>query len=117
MKKSIFTLAAILTLSATAFAANDEPAKAKWDTDINVYKLGKFLNLSSDQSEEVKFISEYFSEQMDRATNAKKDQAEKLHNAVYGNLKLMKQMLTPEQYTKYTRVLNVTLQNKGIEVK
>ncbi len=54
---------------------------------------------------------------MGRATTAKKDQEKKLHNAVYGNLKLMKKTLTDKQYADYAKVLNVTLQNKGIEVK
>ena len=35
----------------------------------------------------------------------------------YGNLKLMKKTLNEKQYADYARVLNVTLQNKGIEVK
>ena len=39
------------------------------------------------------------------------------HFAVYGNLKLMKKTLNEKQYADYARVLNVTLQNKGIEVK
>ena len=51
------------------------------------------------------------------ATTAKKDQKKKLHNAVYGNLKLMRKALTDKQYAEYARVLNVTLQNKGIEMK
>ncbi len=117
MKKSIFTLAAILTLSASAFAVTVEPTNIKWGTNINVYKLGKYLNLSSEQSEEVYNISEYFTEQMEKATTAKKDRSAKLHNAVYGNLKLMKKTLTPEQYSKYTQLLNVTLKNKGIEIE
>ena len=54
---------------------------------------------------------------MGRATTAKKDQEKKLHTAVYGNLKLMKKTLTDKQYADYAKVLNVTLQNKGIEVK
>ena len=40
-----------------------------------------------------------------------------LHNAIYGNLKLMKQTLNEKQYAEYTQVLNATLQNKGIVVK
>lgn len=119
MKKSILSLVAIFTLSASAFAVTDEPANAnvKWGTNINVYKLSQYLKLSSSQSEEVYNISEYFTEQMESATTAKKDKNEKLHNAVYGNLKLMKKTLTPEQYSKYTQLLNVTLKNKGIEVE
>ena len=73
--------------------------------------------MSAGQHEEVANICEYFTEQMERATTAKKDQKKKLHNAVYGNLKLMKKTLTDKQYADYAKVLNVTLQNKGIEVK
>ena len=62
-------------------------------------------------------ICEYFNEQMSRATNSKKNQEKLLRNAVYGNLKLMKRTLDEKQYSDYAKVLNVTLQNKGIEVK
>ena len=75
------------------------------------------MNLSADQHEEVANICDYFSTQMERATTAKKDQKKKLYNAVYGNLKLMRKALTDKQYAEYARVLNVTLQNKGIEMK
>lgn len=34
-----------------------------------------------------------------------------MHQAVYGNLKLMKQVLTPDQYRKYVTLLNVTNNN------
>ena len=40
-----------------------------------------------------------------------------LRNAIYGNLKLMKKTLNEKQYADYTKILNITLQNKGIEVK
>ena len=35
----------------------------------------------------------------------------KMRQAVYGNLKLMKKVLTPEQYRKYVILLNVTNNN------
>ena len=54
---------------------------------------------------------------MGKATTAKKDKEAKLKNAVYGNLKLMKHTLSAEQYSKYTTLLNITLQNRGIELK
>jgi hypothetical protein len=75
------------------------------------------LDLNASQYEEVANICEYFSEQMERATTAKKDQEKLLRNAVYGNLKLMKKTLDEKQYASYARVLNATLQNKGIELK
>lgn len=117
MKRLGLTLVAAVCLAATTFAAGNQPTTAKWEGNINVAKLGKYLQLSAEQREEVANICEYFSAQMESATTAKKDQDTKLHNAVYGNLKLMKKALTEKQYADYTKLLNVTLQNKGIEVK
>ena len=117
MKRLGLTLITAVCLTATTFAAGNQPTTAKWDGTINVTKLSKYLKLSAGQHEEVANICKYFSTQMGRATTAKKDQEKKLHNAVYGNLKLMKKTLTDKQYADYAKVLNVTLQNKGIEVK
>ena len=89
MKRFGLTLVAAVCLSASTFAAGKE----------------------------VTNICEYFNEQMSRATNSKKNQEKLLRNAIYGNLKLMKRTLDEKQYSDYAKVLNVTLQNKGIEVK
>ena len=115
-KRLGLTLVAALCLAATTFAAGNQPTTAKWEGNINVSKLGKYLNLNSVQSEEVANICDYFSEQMSRATTAKKDKEAKLRNAVYGNLKLMRKTLSAEQYAKYAALMNITLQNKGIEL-
>ena len=106
MKRLGLTLVAAVCLTATTFAAGNQPTTAKWEGNINITKLSKYLNLDSNQHEE-----------MERATNSKKNQEKLLRNAVYGNLKLMKKTLNEKQYADYARVLNVTLQNKGIEVK
>lgn len=116
MKKIGLTFVAALCLAATTYAAGNQPVTAKWEGNINVNKLGKYLKLTSAQSEEVTNICDYFTQQMGRATTAKKNQEEKLHNAVYGNLKLMRQTLTNEQYSKYAALMNVTLNNKGINL-
>ena len=107
MKRLGLTLVAAVCLTAGAFAAGN----------INVNKLGKYLNLSANQQEEVTNICDYFNEQMSRAASSKKSQEKLVRNAVYGNLKLMKKTLSEKQYADYAKVLNVTLQNKGIEVK
>ena len=117
MKRLGLTMVAALCLTATTFAAGNQPAVTKWEGNINVNKLSQYLNLNSVQNAEVQNICEYFTEQMGKATTAKKDKDSKLYNAVYGNLKLMKKTLTPEQYSKYAALLNVTLRNKGIELK
>ena len=117
MKRLGLTLVAAVCLTATTFAAGNQPTTAKWDGNINVSKLSKYLNLSADQNEEVANICEYFGTQMERVSSSKKNQDELLHNAVYGNLKLMKKTLSDKQYADYTKVLNLTLKNKVIEVK
>ena len=116
MKRLGLTFVAAFCLAAMTFAAGNQPTTAKWEGNINVNKLSQYLNLNSVQSEEVSNICEYFAEQMGRATVARKNKETKLHNAVYGNLKLMKRTLTDEQYAKYTALLNITLKNKGIEL-
>ena len=117
MKRLGLTLVAAVCLTATTFAAGNQPTTAKWEGNINVTKLSQYLKLSANQHDEVTNICEYFNEQMARATNSKKNQEQLLRNAVYGNLKLMKKTLSEKQYADYAKVLNVTLQNKGIEVK
>lgn len=117
MKRLGLTLVAAVCLTASTFAAGNQPTTAKWEGNINVTKLSQYLKLSADQHDEVTNICEYFNEQMARATNSKKNQEQLLRNAVYGNLKLMKKTLSEKQYADYAKVLNVTLQNKGIEVK
>ena len=91
MKRLGLTLVAAVCLTAGAFAAGNQPTTAKWEGNIN--------------------------EQMSRAASSKKSQEKLVRNAVYGNLKLMKKTLSEKQYADYAKVLNVTLQNKGIEVK
>ena len=86
MKRLGLTLVAALCLAASTFAAGNQPTTAKWEGNINVNKLGKYLQLNSVQSEEVANICDYFSEQMSRATTAKKDKEAKLRNAVIRQL-------------------------------
>ncbi|MDR3118675.1 MAG: hypothetical protein LBU44_04545 [Mediterranea sp.] len=118
MKRLVLAAMAVICLSASSFAAGKQPVTAiTWEGNINISKLSSYLKLSSAQAEEVTNISMFFDEQMGRATRAKKNQDKMLQNAVYGNLKLMKQALSPEQYAKYVKLINVTLQNRGIEVK
>ena len=89
--KSGLTFIAALALSATVFAnGNQTKTTEKWNGSINKAQLGKYLKLSSDQSEEVADICDFFEAEMKMANRAKEGQDEKVRKAVYGNLKLMK---------------------------
>ncbi|MDL2303866.1 hypothetical protein LJC72_00810 [Bacteroides sp. OttesenSCG-928-D19] len=117
MKRLVLVSAAVLLFSATGFAKGGEEASvANYNFDIKVSKLSHYLQLTSAQTSEVADICDFFTEQMKAASYATKNQKAKIDNAVYGNLKLMKKTLTDEQYKKYVKILNVTLQNKGIEL-
>lgn len=117
MKRILLATVAVIGLSISSFAAGKQPVAINWEGHINIAKLSSYLNLSASQTEEVANISSFLDEQMEHASRATKNQDKLLHDAVYGNLKLMKQTLTNEQYAKYLRVMNLTLYNKGIEVK
>ena len=120
MKRSGLTFMAALAFSASVFAGttqgNESKAAAQWDGSINKAKLSRYLQLTSDQHDEVENICDYFQGEMSRALRAKKNSDEKVRNAVYGNLKLMKQTLNEKQYSDYVRLMGITLLNKGIDI-
>lgn len=116
MKRVVLTVAIALCIGATTFAAEKQPI-SNWGGNISITSLSKYLNLTSAQAEEVANISTYFDTEMSKASYSRKNQDQKIQNAVYSNLKLMRQTLSAEQYTKYLKVLNITLQNKGIQIK
>lgn len=117
MRRFGLTLVAAFCLTTVTFAAGNQPTNEKWEGRINVQKLSNYLQLTGNQEEEVANICDFFNEQMKRANSSKKNQEKLLHNAIYGNLKLMKKTLNEKQYAEYTKILNITLQNKGITLK
>ena len=63
-------------------------------------------------TEKVANINEYFIEMQNASVKASaKLQDKKMYQAVYGNLKLMKKALSPDQYRKYVTLLNITNNN------
>lgn len=118
MKRLVMTVAVALCLGAAAHAAGNQPANGKWNANINVEQLGRYLNLDNRQYAEVANICTYFNDQMVQAnhSNAKR-RKEEVRKAVYANLKLMKQTLDKKQYANYTRILNLTLRNRGVVVE
>lgn len=117
MKKLGLTLVAALAFSASVFAQEKADATPqKWDGTINKGQLSKYLQLDAGQHEKVADICDFFQDEMKRA-NRSKNSDEKVRNAVYGNLKLMKQTLDEKQYSNYVRLMAMTLRNKGIDIE
>lgn len=109
---------AVLGMSATmnfakAQCVNEYGNKEPFAVEFS--RLSSYLGLAPYQMEEVLNINDYFvQEQRKSLSKDLKRQNERLQKAVYGNLKLMKEALTADQYRKYVILLNVTNNNNRL---
>lgn len=109
---------AVLGMSATmnfakAQCVNEYGNKEPFAVEFS--RLSSYLGLVPYQMEEVLNINDYFvQEQRKSLSKDLKRQDERLQKAVYGNLKLMKEALTADQYRKYVILLNVTNNNNRL---
>ena len=116
MRKLIMAVA-VLGMSATmnfakAQCVNEYGNKEPFAVEFS--RLSSYLGLAY-QMEEVLNINDYFvQEQRKSLSKDLKRQDERLQKAVYGNLKLMKEALTADQYRKYVILLNVTNNNNRL---
>ena len=117
MRKLIMAVA-VLGMSATmnfakAQCVNEYGNKEPFAVEFS--RLSSYLGLAPYQMEEVLNINDYFvQEQRKSLSKDLKRQDERLQKAVYGNLKLMKEALTADQYRKYVIWLNVTNNNNRL---
>ena len=117
MRKLIMAVA-VLGMSATmnfakAQCVNEYGNKEPFAVEFS--RVSSYLGLAPYQMEEVLNINDYFvQEQRKSLSKDLKRQDERLQKAVYGNLKLMKEALTADQYRKYVILLNVTNNNNRL---
>lgn len=117
MRKLIMAVA-VLGMSATmnfakAQCVNEYGNKEPFAVEFS--RLSSYLGLAPSQMEEVLNINDYFvREQRKSLSKNLRRQDERLQKAVYGNLKLMKEALTADQYRKYVILLNVTNNNNRL---
>ncbi len=117
MRKLIMAVA-VLGMSATmnfakAQCVNEYGNKEPFAVEFS--RLSSYLGLAPYQMEEVLNINDYFvQEQRKSLSKDLKRQDERLQKAVYGNLKLMREALTADQYRKYVILLNVTNNNNRL---
>ena len=121
MKKFILAVAMLLATNVTAMAEDSNSDKMNmveaYDIKININSLARYLELSRDQIASVENIQNIFSECLRCVPFSSTDETRKklVNNVINYDLKHMKYILTEEQYKKYVRVLNITLNNRGIE--
>ena len=117
MRKLIMAVA-VLGMSATmnfakAQCVNEYGNKEPFAVEFS--RLSSYLGLAPYQMEEVLNINDYFVQEQRKSLGKDlKRQDERLQKAVYGNLKLMKEALTADQYRKYVILLNVTNNNNRL---
>ena len=117
MRKLIMAVA-VLGMSATmnfakAQCVNEYGNKEPFAVEFS--RLSSYLGLAPYQMEEVLNINDYFVQERRKSLSKDlKRQDERLQKAVYGNLKLMKEALTADQYRKYVILLNVTNNNNRL---
>lgn len=123
MKKIVFTLAAMMSMT-LAFAEGETstktnavaPEAAKYEMNINVNSLGRTLGLDYDEERAVSYIADDFSRDMHKvATAAEGTDRDKLYKkAINHNLAYMHSVLDNSQYHEYVKLLNTTLNNRGL---
>ena len=110
MKRFGMAVAALLRCATMSFA--QKPSLSREPFVVSTEKLANYLQLTPSQLDEVANINEYFIEMQNASVKASaKLQDKKMYQAVYGNLKLMKKALSPDQYRKYVTLLNITNNN------
>lgn len=113
MKRLAMAVSALFLSATICFA--QKPGMSKEPFAVDFYKLSAYLQLTPSQLDEVENINEFFITKQGESLRAQaKLQDKKMREAVYGNLKLMKKALTPDQYRKYVILLNVTYNNNRL---
>ncbi len=117
MKKMILTMVAALTMT-TAMAAN-EPIQGNetnaYELNVNMNKLSETLKLTVGQQYVVEDIMDTFSKDMKKAGEADELYRSALvKEATHKAIKELRYVLDGNQMRTYLRVLNSTMNNRGL---
>ena len=112
------TLVAMLSMT-TAFAEGDKVANVDsveaYELNINMNKLSVALGLADDQKEVVESIHHTFgAELMFAAQYSNNERRMYLDRAISNDVKWMRYVLTDNQMRTYLKLLNATINNRGL---
>ena len=118
MKKIVLTVVAVMSMT-MAFAAGENdnnPATTNaYKFNLSTYALSRALNLNQDQVDVVEDINRTFSaEMMNAAVSDSSEREAKVNAAIKKDLSYMHYVLNNSQYREYVKLLNVTLNNRGL---
>ena len=114
MKRLFLSVIMVLGLSTVCFSQNKQEIN-DLNIEIPLPKLARYLNLNSTQYDNVENAIDFFSDKMQSAKYSKgRRQIKNLNEAIFGNLKLMRSILSQSQYKKYLQLINAELKNRGL---
>lgn len=114
MKRLFLSVIMVLGLSTVCFSQNKQEIN-DLNIEIPLPKLARYLNLNSTQYDNVENAIDFFSDKMQSAKYSKgRRQIKNLNEAIFGNLKLMRSILSQSQYKKYLQLINAELKNKDL---
>ena len=118
MKKIVLTVVAVMSMT-MAFAAgendNNTATTNAYKFNLSTYALSRALNLNQDQVDVVEDINRTFSaEMMNAAVSDSSEREAKVNAAIRKDLSYMHYVLNNSQYREYVKLLNVTLNNRGL---
>ena len=124
MKKIVFTLAALMTMT-LAFAEGENKnnaavaaEQAKYDMNINVSALARTLQLDAETFDAVNYITSDLKKDMKKVGEAQGEERDRLYKkAIRHNLSYMHAVLSQNHYRTYVTLLNTTLNNRGLNTQ
>lgn len=107
MKRIGLILVAVMLCVSVCFA--QQPRISQRDFVIDMDRVGRYLELTLFQKEEMKEINQHFKQQQQRSARYDGERRTRYkQKAVLENLVLVKEVLTIEQYRKYLTLMNLT---------
>ena len=118
MKKIILTVVATMMMTISFAETNKVNAVKNVDNSgltFDLRRLAVTLDLTDNQMEAVKVISDNFNDELISATSARRFQRHALiQQAIRKDAKQMRNVLNDKQFNTYMQLLGVTLQNRFI---
>ena len=120
MKKIVLTMVAVMSMT-MGFAANENDnnnnnaTTSAYKFNVSTYALSRALNLNINQVDVVEDINRTFATEMMNASVADSSERQaKVQSAIKKDLSYMRYILNDRQYREYVKLLNVTLNNRGL---
>ena len=120
MKKIVLTMVAVMSMT-MGFAANENDnnnnnaTTSAYKFNVSTYALSRALNLNIDQVDVVEDINRTFATEMMNASVADSSERQaKVQSAIKKDFSYMRYILNDRQYREYVKLLNVTLNNRGL---